>query len=48
MADELAKHDDISDDILKASENITNITKRKRKQSLALSEYLGKKERSTM
>ena len=30
MADELAKHDDISDDILKASENITNVTKKEK------------------
>ena len=41
----MAKHDDISDDILKANKNFTNVQKRKRKQSLALSEYLSKKRK---
>ena len=43
MADDFAKHDDITDDILKASKNVRHVTKRKRKQSLVLSEYLCKK-----
>ena len=45
MADDFAKHDDITDDILKVSKNVTYVTKRKRKQSLALTEYLSKKRK---
>ena len=45
MADDFAKHDDITYDILKASKNVRHVTNRKRKQSLALSEYLSKKRK---